>query len=77
MNGSRLERSPRMKTSLYLGIAARLSALTLSCATADSAGPRTAPLAGDHPEAKVTLRLVDVMISPTRLDGKPWDQPTG
>jgi hypothetical protein len=62
-----------MKTVLGIGTAAILATLTASCASGTSGGaPRTALVNGELAEL-VTFRIVDVMISPTRLDGKPWD----
>jgi hypothetical protein len=62
-----------MKMALGLGMAAALAMLTTSCAPGASSGaPRTALVNGEVAEL-VTFRIVDVMISPTRLDGKPWD----
>jgi hypothetical protein len=61
-----------MKTVLGIGTTAILATLTTSCASAASSAPRTALVNGEVAEL-VTFRIVDVMISPTRLDGKPWD----
>jgi hypothetical protein len=60
-----------MKT-ISLAIAL-LPALATSCAVAPSPSGAQTPLSNAHGEELVTFRLVDVMISPTRLGGKPWD----
>jgi hypothetical protein len=66
-----------MKSALCIGMAVILPAMTLSCASGASSDPRTAALASGQGEDFVTFRVVDVMIAPTRLDGKPWDRGTG
>jgi hypothetical protein len=62
-----------MKNRLWLGLAAILPSLTLSCASGPSSTPRSVALTSGEGQEFVTFRLVDVMISPTRLDGKPWN----
>jgi hypothetical protein len=62
-----------MKTTLSVALLALLPTSTTSCAGGASSGGARGPLTNARGDELVTFRLVDVMISPTRLDGKPWD----
>ena len=65
-----------MQTVLLLGVAAILSVAATSCASSAASRSAAAALASGAGEEIVTFRLVDAMISPTRIDGRPWDMAT-
>jgi hypothetical protein len=63
-----------MKTALPIGTLALASTLMACAASSSPTGIRAGSLRADGEGTElVTVRLVDAMISPTRLDGRPWD----